>query len=179
MTYGICNLTAIAMRKEARHASEMVSQLLYNETYTVLDTTKEWVLIQTEDGAYPYQGWIQTKQFCEIGEEEFNDLKGKTPYLINKPVVQHNGLLLTMGTPVDARRVSSRPLGRLRQAPAWRALPLGRPHGDGSRLLGLDQGLRPLKRTPPAPRRLTTSKGGRIGVFPARNTSWRLGLLRR
>ena len=89
MTYGICNLTAIAMRKEARHASEMVSQLLYNETYTVLDTTKEWVLIQTEDGpstpstgsgtegsgTYPYQGWIQTKQFCEISEEEFNALK--------------------------------------------------------------------------------------------------------
>ena len=106
MTYGICNLTAIAMRKEARHASEMVSQLLYNETYTVLDSTKEWVLIQTEDGpstdseTYPYQGWIQTKQFCEIGEEEFNALKGKTPYLINKPVVQHNGLLLTMGTPL-------------------------------------------------------------------------------
>ena len=106
MTYGICNLTAIAMRKEARHASEMVSQLLYNEMYTVLDSTKEWVLIQTEDGpstdseTYPYQGWIQTKQFCEIGEEEFNTLKGKTPYLINKPVVQYNGLLLTMGTPL-------------------------------------------------------------------------------
>ena len=106
MTYGICNLTAIAMRKEARHASEMVSQLLYNETYTVLDTTKEWVLIQTEDGpstssgAYPYQGWIQAKQFCEIGAEEFNALKDKTPYLINKPVVSHNGLLLTMGTPL-------------------------------------------------------------------------------
>ena len=112
MTYGICNLTAIAMRKEARHASEMVSQLLYNETYTVLDTTKEWLLIQTEDkpsaiqqdhesgiedsGAYPYQGWIQAKQFCEISEEEFNAMKGKTPYLINKPVVNYNGLLLTI-----------------------------------------------------------------------------------
>ena len=99
MTYGICNLTAIAMRKEARHASEMVSQLLYNETYTVLDKTKEWVLIQTEDGDFPYQGWIQEKQLCEISEEQFNAMKGKTPYLINKPVVEHNGMLLTMGTP--------------------------------------------------------------------------------
>ncbi len=53
MTYGICNLTAIALRKEDRHASEMVSQLLYNETYTVLDKAKEWVLIQTEDGDFP------------------------------------------------------------------------------------------------------------------------------
>ena len=99
MTYGICNLTAIALRKEDRHASEMVSQLLYNETYTVLDKTKEWVLIQTEDGDFPYQGWIQEKQLCEISEEQFNAMKGKTPYLINKPVVEHNGMLLTMGTP--------------------------------------------------------------------------------
>ena len=100
MTYGICNLTAIALRKEDRHASEMVSQLLYNETYTVLDKTKEWVLIQTEDGDFPYQGWIQEKQLCEISEEQFNAMKGKTPYLINKPVVEYKGLLLTMGTPL-------------------------------------------------------------------------------
>ena len=100
MTYGICNLTAIALRKEDRHASEMVSQLLYNETYTVLDKTKEWVLIQTEDGDFPSQGWIQEKQLCEISEEQFNAMKGQTPYLINKPVVEHNGMLLTMGTPL-------------------------------------------------------------------------------
>ena len=75
MTYGICNLSAIALRKEARHSSEMVSQLLYNETYTVLDRTKEWALIRTEHGSshlqvdpsssdagtYPYDGWIQAK----------------------------------------------------------------------------------------------------------------------
>ena len=106
MTYGICNLSAIALRKEARHASEMVSQLLYNETYTVLDTTKEWVLIQTEDGpstssgAYPYQGWIQAKQFCEISEVEFNALKAKRPYLINKAIAEHGGKFLTLGTPL-------------------------------------------------------------------------------
>ena len=53
MTYGICNLSAIAMRKEARHNSEMVSQLLYNETYIVLDKTKEWVLVRTGHGLSP------------------------------------------------------------------------------------------------------------------------------
>ena len=114
MTYGICNLSAIALRKEARHASEMVSQLLYNETYTVLDKTKEWVLIRTEHspatpstgsgtenlGAYPYDGWIQAKQFHEIDEEEYNALKGKTPYFINQPVTEYKGLFLSIGTPL-------------------------------------------------------------------------------
>jgi cell wall-associated NlpC family hydrolase len=114
MTYGICNLSAIAMRKEARHGSEMVSQLLYNETYRVLEKTKEWVLVRTGHGlsplqaedsstgseAYPYDGWIQAKQFCEISEENYNALKGKKAYLINEAVAEYKGKLLTLGTPI-------------------------------------------------------------------------------
>ena len=119
MTYGICNLSAIPLRKEDRHTSEMVSQLLYNETYTVLDRTKEWVLVQIENStsalptddlstlpqdqgsaAFPYQGWIQAKQFSEISEEDFHTLKRKKIHLINKPIVAYGGKLLTLGTPL-------------------------------------------------------------------------------
>lgn len=119
MTYGICNLSAIALRKEARHSSEMVSQLLYNETYRVLDKTKEWVLVRTghglspfqaddpstlaqaqDSGTYPYDGWIQAKQFCEISEEDYNILKAKKKYLINKPIAEYKGKFLTLGTPL-------------------------------------------------------------------------------
>ena len=108
MTYGKCNLSAIALRKEDRHSSEMVSQLLYNETYTVLDKTKEWVLVKTQHGPstgpepYFYEGWIQAKQFCEISEEEFNVLNAKRPYLINKAIAEHDGKLLTLGSPLYA-----------------------------------------------------------------------------
>lgn len=98
MTYGICKLSAIALRKEPRHGSEMVNQLLYNETYTVLDKVQEWVLIQTDFDRY--QGWIQAKQFAEIGEEEYLALKDKKPYLTNKPIVGYDGLFLSMGTPL-------------------------------------------------------------------------------
>ena len=115
MTYGICNLSAIAMRKEARHTSEMVSQLLYNETYQVLDKAHEWVLVRKDNGpsVYPtdgpstgsgssafYEGWIQAKQFCEISEEDFNALKTKKIYLINKPVAEYKGKILSLGTPL-------------------------------------------------------------------------------
>ena len=98
MTYGICNLSAIAIRKEDRHASEMVSQLLYKELYTVLDKSREWLLIQTEHDHY--EGWIQAKQFCEISEEDFNALKGKKTYLINRPLAEYEGKFLTLGTPI-------------------------------------------------------------------------------
>jgi len=100
MTYGICKNSAIAMRKEDRHSSEMVSQLLYNETYTILDKTKDFVLVETAFDHY--EGWIQAKQFCEISEEEFNALKAKRPYLINKAIAEHGGKLLTLGSPLYA-----------------------------------------------------------------------------
>ena len=98
MTHGICNLSAIALRKEARHSSEMVSQLLYNETYTVLDKVQDFMLIQTH--LDQYEGWIQAKQFFEISEEELNTLKGKKTYLINKALVEYKGKYLTLGTPI-------------------------------------------------------------------------------
>ena len=115
MTYGIYKLSAIALRKEDRHSSEMVSQLLYNETYTVLDKSREWLLVQTQhigpsahrwdtgtedSGNYLYQGWIQAKQFCEISDEDYHSLKTKRPFLINKPVVEYAGKFLTLGTPL-------------------------------------------------------------------------------
>ncbi len=110
MTYGICKLSAIALRKEPRHGSEMVSQLLYNETYTVLDRTHEWVLVQTDFD--PYQGWIQAKQFAEIVEEDYQALKAKKIYLTNKPIVEYQEQLLSMCTPLyephpDAIEMSS------------------------------------------------------------------------
>ena len=98
MTYGICKLSAIALRKEPRHSSEMVSQLLYNEIYMVLDSLQEWVLVQT--GFFRYQGWIQAKQFEEISEEEFEALKNKKLYLTCKPIVEYHGQFLSLGTPL-------------------------------------------------------------------------------
>ena len=110
MNYGICKLSAIAMRKEARHGSEMVSQLLYNETYIVLDRTSEWILVQAENvgsvlrqAQEPqlfYEGWIQAKQFVEIGEEEYKALKGQKLYLTDKPIVEYDGKFLSLGTPL-------------------------------------------------------------------------------
>lgn len=100
MTYGICKLSAIALRKEDRHASEMVSQLLYNETYTVLEKTQEWVLVQTHFDHY--EGWIQAKQFCEISEEDLYAAKHKATYLTDKPVAEIDSRLLSLGTPLFA-----------------------------------------------------------------------------
>ena len=98
MEYGICTQSAIAMRKENSHTSEMVSQLLYNELYTKLDEKSEWVLIRTE--LDQYEGWISAKQHHVISENEFEELKAKKLYIVNQPVANYKDKIISFGTPL-------------------------------------------------------------------------------
>ncbi len=100
MKRGICTQSAIAMKRENSHASEMVSQLLFNELYTILDELDGWTLIRTEHDQY--EGWIWTKQSHVISEEEFEQLKAFTTYITDKPIVEMKGTLLSFGTPLYA-----------------------------------------------------------------------------
>ena len=96
MKYGICDLAVMPIRKEGSHASEMVSQLLYNELYEVLDEKPGWFLIKTIEDQY--EGWIQGIQHHGIGEEAFLDFKVRKRFVVDRPVFEHQGLLLSMGT---------------------------------------------------------------------------------
>lgn len=69
MEHGICIWMSVAIRAEASHRSEMVSQLLFGETYTLLENTEEWVKICTDD--CQYEGWISAKQHTAISDEAF------------------------------------------------------------------------------------------------------------
>ncbi|HRH12375.1 MAG TPA: hydrolase Nlp/P60, partial [Bacteroidia bacterium] len=46
MQHGICLLSLVPCRKEASNTSEMVTQLLFGETYSILDSNDEWLKIQ-------------------------------------------------------------------------------------------------------------------------------------
>lgn len=60
MERGIANISIIPVRKEANDRAEMVTQLLYGETYTVETKTKKWLEIKIDhDG---YIGWIDAIQ---------------------------------------------------------------------------------------------------------------------
>lgn len=60
MVKGICQLSYIPMRALASEKSEMVSQLLFGETYTILDKQDKWALILTDYDQY--EGWISQSQ---------------------------------------------------------------------------------------------------------------------
>ena len=46
--FGICTLSAIPVRKEPHHESELVTELLFNDLYEVLETKGDWLYIKIE-----------------------------------------------------------------------------------------------------------------------------------
>ncbi|MCG9880362.1 MAG: C40 family peptidase [Bacteroidia bacterium] len=61
MQKGICTLSVIPLRSEPTSKAELCSQLLFGETYEVLEETEEWTKIKTE--LDEYEGWISQNQY--------------------------------------------------------------------------------------------------------------------
>ena len=66
MNNGICTLSNIPVRKEDSSKSEMVTMLLFGETYTVLETVGDWHKIRIHDDLY--EGWMNNKQHSSFSE---------------------------------------------------------------------------------------------------------------
>ena len=70
MVKGICHLSQIPLRANPKSSSEMVSQLLFGETYLIIEQREEWSLIQMEyDG---YEGWLSKSSINLIDSVETN-----------------------------------------------------------------------------------------------------------
>jgi len=79
MSYGICHLSVVPCRKEPAGTSEMVTQLLFGEHYTVLEDREDWLRILI---AYDqYECWISSKQHFPIEETTFKLLQLQHPVL--------------------------------------------------------------------------------------------------
>ena len=69
MKIGICNISIVPLRKEKSQKSEMISQLLYGETFQILESSNDWSNIKmTFDD---YKGWIKINQYVEIDSAKF------------------------------------------------------------------------------------------------------------
>lgn len=71
--FGICNLSVVAIRVEPKHQSEMGSQLLFGETYEILEKSNQWLKIKTSFDNYI--GFIQKEHFLEIDENVYHLLQ--------------------------------------------------------------------------------------------------------
>jgi len=73
LEHGICNLSVVPGRLEPSDSSEMITQLLFGEHFTILRQEEQWVYIRC---AYDnYECWIDQKQFQEISPETFQELE--------------------------------------------------------------------------------------------------------
>lgn len=89
MHFGICVLSVVPARKEPSGTSEMVTQLLFGDHYTVLESTEGWVRIRVAYDAY--ECWISQKQHFKISEFTFLALEKNKPVFSNELVqVLHN-----------------------------------------------------------------------------------------
>ncbi len=64
MNTGICTLSVIPVRVRPDDASEMISQVLFGESFEILSHNRQWVQIRTHYDQY--EGWIDEKQFESI-----------------------------------------------------------------------------------------------------------------
>ncbi len=105
MKYGLCNLSIVPLRLEASDASELVTQVLYGETFKILEERKKWSRIRLKFDSY--EGWIDNKQFVFTSEEDHQELNKNSPKLVSDLVAmlttEDNQLLaLPMGCNVAA-----------------------------------------------------------------------------
>jgi hypothetical protein len=96
MKSGICILNVIPLRKDPDDSSEMVSQILFGETFTITETNLHFLKIITDYDQY--EGWLAKNQVTELGLEEYerivNAKKVYSDELVNFISEQNNSLTL-------------------------------------------------------------------------------------
>ena len=72
MEYGIANLAVVPLRAQPSHASEQVSQLLFGETFEIMERFENWLrIITTFDG---YEGWLNELQLVPIDSDTYTKI---------------------------------------------------------------------------------------------------------
>jgi len=78
LTTGICYQAYIPMRREPESASEMINQVLFGESFTILeeDKLKNFSLISLHHDLY--EGWINSQCINYLSDTQWTDLKSLT-----------------------------------------------------------------------------------------------------
>lgn len=103
MQYAICNLGIVPLRSHPTDSSEMLSQVLYGETFKILEERGKWSRIRTSFDSL--EAWIDNKQFLKIGEQDYLRLDSEEPSmsadLIEYVTGSGNLVPVPMGSVVD------------------------------------------------------------------------------
>ncbi len=75
MNYGIITESVVAVRKIDNSKSEMVNQLLFGETFKILENKEKWSYISSSLDSY--FGWIEKINIKEISDKDFKLINRK------------------------------------------------------------------------------------------------------
>lgn len=84
MNFGICNLNSVALRKEANSKSEMVSELLFGETFQIIELDNQWIKVELDFDLY--QGWILKNQILILNELQYDAIHKNKDHISNELV---------------------------------------------------------------------------------------------
>ncbi|UEG52038.1 C40 family peptidase [Mucilaginibacter daejeonensis] len=84
MEHGIAQLAIIPIRGEAAHRYEQVSQLLFGETYRIIEWLDEWVKIATDQD--DYEGYVSRGQVTTLSADDHTALLQAAPVLTHAPI---------------------------------------------------------------------------------------------
>lgn len=83
MNRSICQFGFIPVRNEATESSEMSTQILFGETYEVIDEVEKWKKIRIDfDG---YEGWIDAKLHKEVFSNEADNWLNAKKWIVPGP----------------------------------------------------------------------------------------------
>ena len=68
MGLGICNLSIVPVRISDSDKSEMITQLVYGDLFTIVEEKDKWTKIKCEFDNY--EGWIDSKQYKRLDESD-------------------------------------------------------------------------------------------------------------
>ena len=93
--------TIVPIRSDHSDGAEIMTQMLFGDTFEILDTYKQWRYIKTT--YEQYEGWIDEKVVFEITADEFENLNKQQPYyttdIVSEVIFPQSGrFLLPMGS---------------------------------------------------------------------------------
>lgn len=72
INYGISELSIIPVRKESNDKSEMITQILFGETFQIIEKQGSWSSIKLAFDNY--EGWIDNKSISKISKDVFDQI---------------------------------------------------------------------------------------------------------
>jgi hypothetical protein len=84
--YGISLLSTIPVRENPSHTSEMINQLLFGDSFAILEDQDDWVRIA---GIYDgFEGWISNSNFDQVDSEIFKTIDEAPYWIVCEPIVK-------------------------------------------------------------------------------------------